>query len=157
MMAMVLGQPGKPLLQSELPFPKPGRHVFAFTRKGDVEAQRFSRTLGVGWAGASEEAPPERLDAATLFAPVGTLVPLALCAVNKGGIVVCGGIRMSDIPTFPYRILREERTITSVANVTRRDAEEFMAVASALPLQTSVETFPLEEANRALACLREGN
>ena len=133
-----------------------GCKVFAFTRRGDVEAQSFAKSLGAAWSGASEELPPEPLDAAIIFAPVGALVPQALRAVNKGGTVVCGGIHMSDIPAFPYRELWEERTITSVANVTRRDAEEFMALASSAPLRTSVETFPLTEANEALARLREG-
>jgi propanol-preferring alcohol dehydrogenase len=133
-----------------------GRNVFAFTRRGDLEAQSFAKSLGAAWTGASEELPPEPLDAAIIFAPVGALVPQALRAVNKGGTVVCGGIHMSDIPAFPYRELWEERTITSVANVTRRDAEEFMTLAATVPLQTSVETFQLSEANEALARLREG-
>ena len=133
-----------------------GRELFAFTRRGDVEAQSFAKGLGASWAGGSDEPPPELLDAAIIFAPVGALVPQALRAVKKSGTVVCGGIHMSDIPAFPYRILWEERTITSVANVTRRDAEEFMTVASTVPLRTTVETFPLAEANDALARLREG-
>ena len=132
------------------------RRVFAFTRRGDDEAQQFAKQVGAEWAGNSDEQPPEPLDAAIIFAPVGALVPQALRAVNKGGTVVCGGIHMSDIPSFPYQILWEERTVTSVANVTRRDAEEFMAIASTVPLHTTVETFPLAEANEALTRLREG-
>jgi alcohol dehydrogenase, propanol-preferring len=134
-----------------------GRQVFAFTRQGDVAAQQFAQALGAVWVGGSDENPPELLDSAIIFAPVGALVPRALRAVNKGGTIVCGGIHMSDIPAFPYRILWEERTITSVANVTRRDAEDFMALASRVPLHTTVETFPLAQANEALARLREGN
>jgi len=133
-----------------------GRELFAFTRRGDVEAQNFARSLGACWAGGSDEQPPELLDAAIIFAPVGALVPQALRAVNKGGTVVCGGIHMSDIPAFPYRILWEERSIMSVANVTRGDAEEFMTIASTVPLRTEVETFPLTEANEALSRLRDG-
>jgi propanol-preferring alcohol dehydrogenase len=132
------------------------RQVFAFTRRGDERAQEFAKQLGADWAGSSDDKPPELLDAAIIFAPVGPLVPQALRAVQKGGTVVCGGIHMSDIPAFPYRILWEERTVTSVAHVTRRDAEEFMSVASKVPLRTRVETFPLTEANEALSRLREG-
>ena len=133
-----------------------GRRVFAFTRPGDVMAQVFARRLGAVWAGGSDESPPEKLDAAIIFAPAGPLVPLALRAVEKGGIVVCGGIHMSDIPSFPYRELWEERTLCSVANLTRRDAEEFFSIAPRVPVHTEVELFPLDQANVALACLRSG-
>jgi propanol-preferring alcohol dehydrogenase len=134
-----------------------GRDVFAFTRPGDAEAQRFARELGAAWAGGAGEMPPQRLDAALIFAPVGDLVPQALRVVDKGGIVVCGGIHMSDIPAFPYEILWEERTVTSVANLTRADGEEFLEIAPRVPVRTEVTLFPLEEANEALARLREGN
>ena len=133
-----------------------GRRVFAFTRPGDVEAQSFARDLGAEWAGDSGETAPERLDAAILFAPVGSLVPAALAAVAKGGTVVCAGIHMSDIPSFPYRILWEERSIRSVANLTRRDAEEFLALAPEVPVRTETVLFPLDEANEALRRLRSG-
>ena len=133
-----------------------GRRVFAFTREGDLEGQAFARSLGAEWAGASGEAPPEPLDAAILFAPKGELVPAALRAVERGGVVVCAGIHMSDIPSFPYRILWEERTLRSVANLTRRDAEEFLALAPRIPVRTEVETLPLAAANEALARLRSG-
>jgi propanol-preferring alcohol dehydrogenase len=133
-----------------------GRQVYAFTRPGDAAAQRFARDLGAVWAGDSGEAPPEPLDAAILFAPVGALVPAALRAVDKGGVVVCGGIHMSDIPAFPYRILWEERVVKSVANLTRRDAEEFLALAPAVPVRTETLPFPLVEANEALRRLRDG-
>jgi propanol-preferring alcohol dehydrogenase len=133
-----------------------GREIYAFTRRGDEEAQRFSKSLGAVWAGDSETTPPEKLDAAIIFAPVGTLVPLALKALNKGGTVVCGGIHMSDIPSFPYELLWEERSICSVANLTRRDAEEFFAIAPRVPVRTTIQTFPLEEANEALNRLRAG-
>jgi propanol-preferring alcohol dehydrogenase len=133
-----------------------GRRVFAFTRPGDVAAQQFARELGAHWAGASTDAAPEELDAAILFAPVGELVPIALRAVAKGGVVVCGGIHMSDIPSFPYELLWGERMIRSVANLTRRDAEEFFALAPRVPVRTVVQTFPLEDANRALEALRSG-
>ena len=132
------------------------REIFAFTRPGDDEAQRFALSLGAKWAGGSNEIPPEKLDAAILFAPAGELVPQALKAVRKGGTVVCGGIHMSDIPSFPYSILWEERSICSVANLTRRDGEEFMALAPKLPVRTEVETFPLDQANEALDRLRSG-
>jgi alcohol dehydrogenase, propanol-preferring len=132
------------------------RKVFAFTRPGDRAAQEFALRLGADWAGASDEPPPERLDAAIVFAPVGELVPLALRAVAKGGTVVCGGIHMSDIPAFPYRDLWEERSICSVANLTRRDGEEFFALAAQFPIHTTTQEFPLEDANEALARLREG-
>ena len=134
-----------------------GREVYAFTRPGDSGAQRFARDLGAAWAGGSGETPPERLDAAIIFAPAGPLVPAALRALDKGGIVVCGGIHMSDIPSFPYDILWEERTITSVANLTRADGEEFLALAPQVPVRTEVETFPLEAANEVLERLRSGD
>lgn len=133
-----------------------GREVYAFTRAGDSRAQRFARDLGAVWAGASEELPPEELDAAILFAPVGALVPRALRAVAKGGVVVTGGIHMSEIPSFPYELLWGERVLRSVANLTRRDAEEFLALAPRVPVHSEVTAFPLEEANRALAALRQG-
>ncbi len=133
-----------------------GRRVFAFTRPGDEEAQRFARSLGAGWAGGSDERPPEELDAAIIFAPVGSLVPAALRAVAKGGVVVCAGIHMSDIPSFPYEILWGERVLRSVANLTRRDGEEFLELAPKVPIRTTVETFPLERTNEALDVLREG-
>ena len=132
------------------------REIYAFARPGDKEAEQFARDLGAVWAGSSNELPPAKLDAAIIFAPVGNLVPQALRAVGKGGTVVCGGIHMSDIPTFPYEILWEERSICSVANLTRRDAEEFLAFAPKVPVRTAVEMFPLEEANEALARLRSG-
>ena len=133
-----------------------GHRVYAFTRGGDQAAQAFARSLGAVWAGASEEMPPEPLDAAIIFAPVGALVPLALAAVKKGGRVVCGGIHMSDIPSFPYRLLWEERHIVSVANLTRADAREFLSVAAQAGVRTQVTRYPLESANEALADLREG-
>jgi propanol-preferring alcohol dehydrogenase len=133
-----------------------GREVYAFTRAGDALAQRFARDLGAHWAGSSLEAPPELLDAAIIFAPVGALVPAALKAVDKGGVVVCAGIHMSDIPSFPYQLLWGERVVRSVANLARRDGEEFLALAARLPLRTRVQQFPLEQANEALAALREG-
>jgi alcohol dehydrogenase, propanol-preferring len=133
-----------------------GRRVFAFTRPGDKAGQEFARKLGAVWADGSDEMPPEKLDAAIIFAPVGELVPIALRAVAKGGIVVCGGIHMSDIPSFPYVDLWGERTICSVANLTRRDGEEFLSIAPRVPVKTQTETFPLEEANTALDRLRSG-
>jgi propanol-preferring alcohol dehydrogenase len=133
-----------------------GRQVFAFTRPGDQGAQQFARALGAAWAGGSDTLPPEPLDAAILFAPVGALVPLALRAVAKGGTVVCAGIHMSDVPSFPYRLLWEERAVRSVANLTRRDGEEFLALAPQVPVRSTVETFPLAEANEALGRLRAG-
>lgn len=132
------------------------REVFAFTRAGDDGAQNMARSLGAVWAGASEESPPEQLDAAILFAPVGALVPLALKAVHKGGRVVCGGIHMSDIPSFPYDILWEEREIVSVANLTRDDGHSFLAIARQAGVHTTTHPYPLAEANRALADLRAG-
>jgi len=133
-----------------------GRRVFAFTRPGDDEAQRFARDLGAVWAGSSREEPPELLDAAILFAPVGALVPAALGAVRKGGVVVCAGIHMSDIPSFPYSLLWGERVVRSVANLERRDGEEFLTLAPRVPVRTTTESHPLEAANEALAALREG-
>jgi propanol-preferring alcohol dehydrogenase len=133
-----------------------GRHVFAFTRAGDEAAQAFARSLGAVWAGGSDEAPPEPLDSAIIFAPVGALVPAALRAVRKGGRVVCGGIHMSDVPSFPYRILWEEHQLVSVANLTRRDAVEFLAIAPRAGVKTETIPYPLEAANEALADLREG-
>jgi propanol-preferring alcohol dehydrogenase len=133
-----------------------GQQVFAFTRPGDQKAQAFARALGASWAGGSDEAPPALLDAALLFAPVGGLVPLALAAVVPGGTVVCGGIHMSDIPTFPYRLLWEERVVRSVANLIRRDGREFLGLIAQIPIETTVEPFPLEGANEALARLRSG-
>ncbi len=133
-----------------------GRQVFAVTRPGDTGAQDFARRLGAAWAGGSDEAPPEELDAAIIFAPVGALVPAALRATARGGTVVCAGIHMSDIPSFPYEILWGERTVRSVANLTRRDGEAFLALAPQVPVRTSVEAVPLTAANEALARLREG-
>jgi propanol-preferring alcohol dehydrogenase len=132
------------------------REIYAFTRPGDKDAEKFALALGAVWAGGSNELPPEKLDAAIIFAPVGELVPQALRAVGKGGVVVCGGIHMSDIPSFPYEILWGERSVCSVANLTRRDGEEFLALAPRVPVRTEVQTFPLEEANEALARLRSG-
>ncbi len=133
-----------------------GRRLFAFTRSGDREAQDFARQLGAEWAGDSTTAPPEPLDAALIFAPVGALVPAALAATKKGGTVVSGGIHMSDIPSFPYRILWEERVVRSVANLTRRDAEEFLALAPRAGVRAETVAYPLERANDALADLRHG-
>jgi alcohol dehydrogenase, propanol-preferring len=133
-----------------------GRRVHAFTRAGDAAAQAFARTLGAVWAGGSAEAPPEPLDAAIIFAPVGALVPAALKAIKKGGRVVCGGIHMSDIPSFPYRLLWEEREVVSVANLTRADAHEFLAIAPRAGVKTQTVAYPLARANEALADLREG-
>jgi propanol-preferring alcohol dehydrogenase len=133
-----------------------GRRVFAFTRPGDAAAQGFARRLGAEWAGGSDEVPPEPLDAALIFAPVGALVPAALRAVDRGGTVVCAGIHMSDIPAFPYAILWHERRVLSVANLTRRDAEEFLALAPRIPVRTEIETLPLDQANEALRRLRAG-
>ncbi len=133
-----------------------GREVFAFTRPGDSSAQGFALGLGAAWAGDSTAAPPAPLDAAIIFAPVGALVPAALRAIAKGGTVVCAGIHMSEIPAFPYEILWGEREIVSVANLTRRDGEEFLRLAPQVPVRTAVETFPLAQANEALARVREG-
>ena len=133
-----------------------GRRVFAFTRPGDEAGQRFARSLGAEWAGGAGEPPPERLEAALVFAPAGELVPEALRALEKGGVVVCAGIHMSDIPSFPYELLWQERVLRSVANLTRRDGEEFLALAPRVPGRTEVEVFPLAAANSALAALRAG-
>jgi alcohol dehydrogenase, propanol-preferring len=133
-----------------------GRDLFVFTRPGDIETQQRAKALGVKWAGGSDEMPPEKLDAAIIFASVGPLVPTALHALAKGGIVVCGGIHMSDIPSFPYVYLWEERVIASVANLMRRDGEEFFEIAPRVPVKTKTETFPLEEANIALDRFRSG-
>jgi propanol-preferring alcohol dehydrogenase len=133
-----------------------GRDIFAFTRPGDTDAQEFARSLGVHWAGGSDEMPPQELDAAIIFAPIGALVPAALRVLKRGGRVVCGGIHMSDIPAFPYRDLWHERSICSVANLTRRDAEEFLKLAARVPVRTATQTFPLEQANEALEALRSG-
>ena len=132
------------------------RNVYAFTRAGDTAAQAFARSLGAVWAGSSQELPPVPLDAAILFAPVGELVPQALRAVKKGGRVVCGGIHMSDIPSFPYRLLWEEREVVSVANLTRADAQDFFAEEACRGVHTSTRIYPLREANRALQDLRDG-
>ena len=133
-----------------------GRRLFAFTRPGDVAAQDFARLLGAEWTGGSDQPPPEPLDAALIFAPVGALVPAALAATKKGGTVVSGGIHMSDIPSFPYRILWEERVVRSVANLTRRDAEEFLALAPKAGITTETVSYPLARANDALSDLRNG-
>jgi alcohol dehydrogenase, propanol-preferring len=134
-----------------------GREVFAFTRPGDSAGQSFARSLGASWTGGSDEVPPgDPLDAAIIFAPVGSLVPAALRAVDRGGTVICAGIHMSDIPSFPYRILWAERSVRSVANLTRADGEEFMEVARRVPIRTHVQAFPLPQANEALRRLREG-
>ena len=133
-----------------------GREVFAFTRPGDAAAQNFARRLGAVWSGGSDQTPPQKLDAAIIFAPVGELVPSALRVLAPGGTVVCGGIHMSDIPSFPYRDLWEERTVCSVANLTRRDGDEFLELAPQVPVRTETQTFALDEANEALAALRSG-
>jgi propanol-preferring alcohol dehydrogenase len=133
-----------------------GRELFAFTRPGDKATQQAAKELGAVWAGGSDEMPPEKLDAVIIFASVGLLIPTALRALTKGGVVVCGGIHMTDIPSFPYVDLWEERVITSVANLTRRDAEEFFEIAPRVPVRTHTETFPLEEANTALDLFRAG-
>jgi alcohol dehydrogenase, propanol-preferring len=133
-----------------------GRRVFAFTRPGDAAGQAFARSLGAEWAGGSDDKPPAPLDAAILFAPVGALVPAALAAVRKGGPVVCGGIHMSDIPSFPYRLLWEERSLASVANLTRADGQEFLALAPRAKVRTTTTPYPLDKANEALDDLRNG-
>ena len=133
-----------------------GRRVFAFTRPGDTEGQAFARQLGAEWAGGSDVIPPEELDAAIIFAPVGELVPAALRAVRKAGVVVCAGIHMSDIPAFPYELLWGERVVRSVANLSRRDGEEFLALAPRVPVRTKIRSFALEEANEAIDHLRRG-
>jgi propanol-preferring alcohol dehydrogenase len=133
-----------------------GRSVYAFTRTGDADAQAHARSLGASWAGASDDAAPEPLDAAIIFAPVGALVPTALRAVRAGGIVVCAGIHMSDVPSFPYSLLWRERVLRSVANLTRADGESFLARAARVPLRVDATPYPLEAANDALADLRAG-
>ncbi len=133
-----------------------GRDVYAFTRTGDIQAQDFARALGAAWVGGSEEQPPEELDAAIIFAPVGPLVVAALKAVRKGGRVVCGGIHMSDIPSFPYRLLWEERSVLSVANLTRADGRGFLEFSAHHPIRAETTAYPLERANQALADLRDG-
>jgi alcohol dehydrogenase, propanol-preferring len=133
-----------------------GRRVFAFTRPGDEAARQFALSLGAEWAGGSDEKPPAPLDAAILFAPVGALVPAALAAVRKGGRVICGGIHMSDIPSFPYRLLWEERSVASVANLTRADGEEFLELAPRANVRTTTTPYPLDKANEALDDLRTG-
>ena len=132
------------------------REVYAFTRAGDIESQQFAKSLGAAWAGSSDETPPAPLDAALIFAPAGPLVPAALGHLQKGGCVVCAGIHMSDIPSFPYSILWGERSIRSVANLTRRDGDEFLELAPRVPVETTTESFPLAAANEALARLRAG-
>ncbi len=134
-----------------------GKKIFAFTRRGDEEAQQFALQLGAVWAGNSSQPAPEKLDAAIIFAPVGNLVPKALMDIDKGGIVVCGGIHMSDIPSFPYHILWEERSIRSVANLTRKDGEDFLKIAPMIPIHTEVQSYHLEQANEALNDLRNGS
>jgi propanol-preferring alcohol dehydrogenase len=133
-----------------------GKRVYAFSRAGDTQAQEFARQLGATWAGDSTVLPPERLDGAIIFAPVGSLIPVALNATTKGAIVVCAGIHMSDIPSFGYRLLWGERVVRSVANLTRRDGEEFLAIAPQVPVRTEVCLFTLEQANEALGRLRRG-
>jgi propanol-preferring alcohol dehydrogenase len=134
-----------------------GRRVFAFTRQGDKKAQDFAMRLGAVWAGSSDDMPPQELDAAIIFAPIGALVPAALRAIRPGGIVVCGGIHMSDIPSFPYELLWHEKRLVSVANLTRQDAEAFLALAPKIPVKTEIETWPLKDANIILSRLRDGN
>lgn len=133
-----------------------GRQVYAFTRSGDSESQAFAKSLGAVWAGAAGDTPPQALDAAILFAPVGDHLPMALQAVAKGGVVVCAGIHMSDIPSFPYSLLWGERVVRSVANLTRKDGKEFLKLAPQVPVKTEVKDYPMEKANEALSDLREG-
>jgi len=133
------------------------KKVYAFTRPNDEKGQKFAKKQGAVWAGGSDELPPEKLDAAIIFAPVGALVPQSLRALKKGGTVVCAGIHMSDIPSFPYNILWEERSVVSVANLTRRDGQEFLSLAPEIPVKSQVTVYPLEEANKALEDLRQGN
>jgi alcohol dehydrogenase, propanol-preferring len=134
-----------------------GRRIFAFVREGDDQAMEFARSLGVEWVGASGERPPEELDGALIFAPVGPLVPAALAATAKGGVVVCGGIHMSDIPSFPYELLWGERVLRSVANLTRADGDEFLELAPRIPVKTTVTTYALDDGAKALSDLRDGN
>ncbi|MGH9339103.1 MAG: zinc-dependent alcohol dehydrogenase family protein [Acidobacteriota bacterium] len=133
-----------------------GRKLYVFTRPGDAQKQEFARQLGAVWAGDSDQSPPEALDAAIIFATPGTLIPLALRALAKGGIIVCGGIHMSDIPSFPYSLLWGERTVTSVANLTRRDGEAFLTLAPRVPIRTEIQVYPLVKANQALMDLKKG-
>lgn len=133
-----------------------GKRIFAFTRPGDVETQQFARKLGAVWAGDATQSPSEKMDATIIFAPAGDLVPKALSDTTKGGVVVCGGIHMNDIPSFPYRLLWEERVLRSVANLTRKDGEDFFKLASVAPVHTQVKTYPLQQANEALSDLRHG-
>lgn len=133
-----------------------GREIFAFTRRGDHEAQQFARSLGAVWAGDSNVLPPEKLDAAIIYAAIGELVPLALKALDKGGTLVYGGIHMRAIPSFPYELIWGERSIISVANLTRQDGDDFFSIAPRVPVRTTIQTFKLEEANQALSQLREG-
>jgi propanol-preferring alcohol dehydrogenase len=133
-----------------------GKRIFAFTREGDESAQAFALSLGAVWAADSSAVPPEKLDAAIIFAPAGNLVPKALSDIDKGGSVICGGIHMSDIPSFPYNILWGERAVRSVANLTRKDGEEFLRIAPYVPVRTETELFGLQEANEALDSLRSG-
>ena len=138
-------------------YARQGRRVFAFVRPGDAQTAQFALSLGATWAGGSGEVPPEPLDAAIIFAPVGELVPMALGAVRKGGVVVCGGIHMSDVPAFPYERLWSERVVRSVANLTRADAVEFLALVAEMPVETTIKTFPLERVNDAIAAVRAGS
>ncbi|HMY04597.1 MAG TPA: hypothetical protein PKA48_14635, partial [Candidatus Obscuribacter sp.] len=133
-----------------------GREVYAFTRPGDLSGQEYARSLGAIWAGNCDQMPPQKLDAALIFAPAGELVPLALKASEKGASIVCGGIHMSDIPSFPYADLWQERSIKSVANLTRQDAIEFLEIAGRIPVRTKVNLYPLQEANQALSDLKHG-
>ncbi|HNM52263.1 MAG TPA: hypothetical protein PKN86_21255, partial [Candidatus Obscuribacter sp.] len=133
-----------------------GREVYAFTRPGDLSGQDYARSLGAIWAGNCDQMPPQKLDAALIFAPAGELVPLALKASEKGASIVCGGIHMSDIPSFPYADLWQERSIKSVANLTRQDAIEFLEIAGRIPVRTKVNLYPLQEANQALSDLKHG-
>jgi propanol-preferring alcohol dehydrogenase len=134
-----------------------GQKVFAFTRPGDMRSQEFAKTMGASWAGSTDDRPPEELDAAIIFAPAGELVPIALGRVRKGGTVVCGGIHMSDIPSFPYTLLWGERTLSSVANLTHADGVDFLELAPKIPIRTEVEKYELREANEALSRLRAGD
>lgn len=163
MKAMVLEKARQPLTLQELKIPgytqlaiHEGREIYAFTRDGDQDAQLFARQLGARWCGNSNEMPPQLLDAVIIYAPVGALVPLALRALMKGGIVVCAGIHMSDIPASPYATLWGERSIRSVANLTGKDGEEFLALAAKFPIKTETETFHRQDANLALDRLRQG-
>ena len=179
MRGIMLERTGQPLVMRTLPVPQPAAHqvlakviaaahilvqlaiyqhkrIFAFPREGDAEAQNFAMKLGAVWAGDSAQSPQEKMDAAIIFAPAGNLIPKALQDVDKGGVVVCGGIHMSDIPSFPYRILWEERVLRSVANLTRRNGEEFLKLASQVPIRTETQAYPLHNANDALNDLRNG-